>query len=339
MKRSTVSLTDVADWSNLQRAFYQAARGKRFKSDVRAFSIAPAARLDELSREILSGQVRLGRMHSFRIRDPKPRTIHAPCFEERVLHHALIAHIGPLLDRSLVADTYACRTGKGPLAAVRRVQVHSRRYPWFAKIDIRAYFASVDHAILFDFLRKKFKDRGLLSLLWRILDSHHSEPGKGLPIGALTSQVFANFYLAPLDRWLLEEERVGGMVRYMDDVVWFDEDGLRVKKTLRRVCDFVAEHLSLTVKDDSQVNRSRVGVTFGGYRVFPSGLRLSSRRRRLYTKARAKWEQAFLSGGVGLGGLQMAFDSALSLTIHAHAASWRRHQLDRTPLDPLLLDL
>ena len=88
--------------------------------------------------------------HRFEIRDPKPRAIFAPCFRERVLHHALMDRIGPVLDRALINDSYACRAGKGTLAATARVHEHVRRFPWYAKMDVRAYFASIRHSILME---------------------------------------------------------------------------------------------------------------------------------------------------------------------------------------------
>ena len=159
-------------------------------------------------------------MHCFRILDPKPRLIHAPGFPDRVLHHAIMAHAGPVLDRGLVDDTYACRTGKGTLAAVQRACAQAGRFAWFAQIDIRAYFASIGHERLLALLQRRFRDRDLLALLRRIVGAHQPTAGCGLPIGTLTSQYFANFYLNGLDRLLLEHMRVRGYVRYLDDAVW-----------------------------------------------------------------------------------------------------------------------
>ena len=148
MRRSDVGLAEIADWHNLASAFQRAARGKRSRPEVQSFAADLDHQLTRLGEDILSGAIAIGRSRRFRIRDPKPRVIHAPCFRERVLHHAVMAHVGPVLDRALVDDTFACRIGKGALAAVRRAQQNARRHTWWAKIDIRAYFASIDHAVL-----------------------------------------------------------------------------------------------------------------------------------------------------------------------------------------------
>lgn len=199
-RRSGVGLTAVANHDTLARALWRAAKGKRHRPEVARFLANTERELAALQRDILAGDVEVGIMRSFTIRDPKPRTIHALQFRERVLHHALMEVVGPVLERALVADTFACRLGKGSLAAVVRAQQHIRRFPWYVQIDIRAYFASVDHARLQRALRRRFKNAGLLALCDRIISAFAVTPGRGLPIGALTSQHFANFYLDPLDR-------------------------------------------------------------------------------------------------------------------------------------------
>lgn len=339
MRRSPVGLAAVADWDNLAVAFHRAARGKGTRDEVRLFRTDLESELASLRREILAGTVEVGRSHSFRIRDPKPRTIHAPCFRERVLHHALMAHVGPVLDRALVADTYACRVGKGALAGVKRAQQHVRHWPWYAKIDIRAYFASIDHETLLQLLRRRFKDAALLALMHRIIDAHRDAPGKGLPIGALTSQQFANYYLGSLDRLLLEQCRVRGFVRYMDDLVWWGETREQVREALARAHAHAASHLKLEVKQPVQVGRSRLGLMYCGYRILPDRLLLSRRRKRRYAACRRKWEQAYAAGRIDALELQAGYASALASTAHTDSAAWRREQLRRHPLASALQGL
>lgn len=333
MKRSAVTLADVADWYNLAAAFHQASRGKAARADVAAFRADLDRELARLRSEILAGTVRLGETRAFRIHDPKPRLIHAPAFRERVLHHALMAHVGPVLDRALVFDTYACRVAKGALAAVQRCQQHGRRFPWYAKIDIRAYFASIDHAVLTAMLCRKFKDRPLLDLIGCIIDAHHDRPGKGLPIGALTSQHLANYYLAGLDRLLLEGCRVRAMVRYMDDVVWWTDSHEHAREVAHAAGAFVGERLLLDVKQPLQIGLSACGLSFCGFRVLPGALLLSRRRKRRYAECRRKWERAFAAGAIDAAALQAGYCSALAITAHSDAASWRREQLRRHPLE------
>ncbi len=324
MKRTRIELDDVAELGNLAEAAFRAARGKRSRPEVAGFLGQLDEELADLRRAILDDSIEVGRGQRFEIRDPKPRKIFAPCFRERVLHHALMALVGPVLERTLVDDSFACRTGKGSLAAVKRAQRHVRRFPWYAKLDVRAYFASVDHAILQDRLGCVLKGERLLHLISCIIGSHEDSPGKGLPIGSLTSQCFANFYLGPLDRFLLEMRRVEGLVRYMDDFVLWTGTRKEAVESAEAAASFLESRLSLTAKQPVQVNRSVRGVTVCGYRVLPGALRLSQRRRRRYLAALRAMEAAYRSGRLDALGLQRASAAALAITAHADAAPWRR---------------
>ncbi len=335
-KRSRVGLVEVADWPNLAAAFGRAAKGAGDRQAAECYRARLETELACLGREIRSEVVRVGQMTGFCIRDPKPRVIHAPCFRERVLHHALMAHVGPVLDRALVDDTFACRKGRGALAAVRRCQHHQRRYPWYVQIDIRAYFACIDHQVLLRLLARKFKNAGLLRLMERIIVSFHAAPGKGLPIGALTSQHFANFYLSGLDRWLLETVRIRGMVRYMDDSVWWCDDRKQARETLRQAQEWMSEQLKVEIKQPARIGRSRDGLLFCGYRALPGALLLSRRRKRRYAQRRRYWESQYELGRIDAAALQAGFAAALAITAHTDAAAWRREQLRRRPLAPAL---
>lgn len=331
MKRSAVTLEDVSALPNLTRAYWLAARSSHQRSEVERFSRDLDRELDQLSRDIRSQSVEVGQFQTFRIFDPKPRTIHAPSFRERVLHHALMAVVGPPLDRALVADTFACRLDKGALRAVERAQHHARRHPWFVKIDVRAYFDSIDHAILLRLIERRFKNPYLLGLCSRIVCAYETTPGKGLPIGALYSQHFANYYLAALDRYLLEELRVAGMVRYMDDVVWWCAGRGCAKQTLRAAREFAGRALRLELKPGVQIGRSDRGLNLCGFRVLPGALRLSKRRKARYASARRRWEARYRLGLIDAIELQKGYASAFAITAHADALAFRREQLRRAP--------
>lgn len=337
MRRSRVTISEVAEWPNLISAFARAASGKGGRSDVAAYRGDLESELALLQSGLLLGTIPVGVMRRFTIRDPKPRVIHAPCFRERVLHHALMAKLGPVLDRSLVDDTFACRTGKGALASVRRAQRHMRNWPWFAQIDIRGYFPAVDHGILLDLVSRKFSDHEVLRLVARIVGAHHAgqhehERGRGLPIGALTSQIFANFYLGDADRLALERCRVPGYVRYMDDFVWWGRSREHVRETCNHMCEFLRTRLRLDVKRPVRIGRSRDGLSFCGYRILPGRLLLSRRRKNRYAVARRQVESAFARGNMDAAELQRSLDAALAITAHADAIAWRREQLRRHPV-------
>ncbi len=338
MRRSSVALQDIAAWDNLATAFHAAARGKTGRPDVEAFRARLDDALSALQDDLLAGTYAPEPMRHFRIHDPKPRLIHAPSFRDRVAHHAIMACVGPVLDRTLVFDTYACRKGKGTLAAVQRAAAHAARFPWFCQIDIRAYFASIDHATLGALLRRQFRNAGVLTLLETIIGSFAASSGEGLPIGTLTSQHFANFYLSGLDRLVGESPPVRGLVRYMDDIVWWTQEKFAACTVLAAAEAFLADRLRLEIKSPARVGRSVNGLTFCGFRILPGRLLMSRRRKRLYSVRRAAAERDFAAGRIDAAGLQRAFDSVLSLTAHVEAAGWRRAQLARVPLAPSLAE-
>lgn len=331
MKRVAITLDDIADLDNLARAAYRAALGKRTRPEVQRFFQHFDTHLARLGQAIRTGAVPAGRFRRLHIYDPKPRLIHAACFEDRILHHAVMHHAGPVLERLLTATTFACRRGMGHHAAVRRVQEYVQRFPWYAQIDIQHYFDSVDHARLYALLQHVFKGQELLALLWRLIDCFHVTPGKGLPIGSLTSQYFANAYLASLDRYLLEDLGVLAQVRYMDDIIWWCDSRASARATLAQVCTYVTTQRLLTVKASTRLNRSAQGVSFCGYRITPRFLRLSRRRQRRYQQLRWAWEQAYSAGRIDALMLQRAYDAVHAITLPADSLHWRRQHLQRTP--------
>jgi hypothetical protein len=332
-KRSAIGLAEVAAWPNLLSAAWRAAKGRRDRPVVQAFMGALDVRLARLQRSILDGlaPAAADRWTVFKIHDPKPRRIVAPCFDDRVLHHALMAQVGPVLDRALIADTFACREGQGSLAAVYRAQDALRRWPWVVKTDVRAYFASIDHERLYaDVLARRFKRPALLALCRRILARWAGSLGRGLPIGALTSQYFANSYLDVVDRFACEQLRLRRYVRYMDDLLWWCASKAQARETFRQVRGFALAHRGLQLKP-TQIACSAAGVSFLGYRVTPGALRLSQRRRRRYRAARLRWEQRYLEGEIDASELQRGYASALAITRHTDATQWRAEQLRRSP--------
>ena len=330
-KRSAVSLPDIASIDTLSLAFHQAARGKHQRPDVQAFAAHLDRALAALSRDILEGRSPDGNWTSFQIYDPKPRQILAPCFRDRVLHHALMLHVAPVLETALVDDTFACRPGKGTLAAVLRAQQHIRRFPWFVKTDVRAYFASIDHSVLMRLLRRRLKHPGVLALCERIVQRTPCGSEKGLPIGALTSQHFANTYLDGLDRFLLEQQQVRGLARYMDDIVWWVDGRRRAVETLDAAREYLATERHLEIKPTAQIGRSEQGLPFLGFWVLLGSLRLSLRRKRRYRAARLRWEQEYADGKIDESGLQAGYAAALGITAHADASAWRRAEMEQHP--------
>lgn len=327
MKRRRIELVDIAAYANLVTAVWKAARGKRTRLDVAGFLGELDARVQHLAQDILAGAVPYGRYREFYIHDPKRRLIHAACFEDRVLHHAILNLAEPVFERSLVPSTYACRPGLGVHRAIVQVQSHLRRFPWFVKVDVDGYFPSIDHACLFRLVCGRFKGAGFLELLRRIIDSYHAQPGKGLPIGSLTSQHFANYYLDGADRLLLGHAEVCAHVRYMDDIIWWCNGKSEATWVLDILREYLQQERGLQLKPAVQINRSARGVTYCGYRVLPGTLRLTPRKRRRYRELRERWEAAWADGDISSRQLQEAYAAVHAITLHADSREWRRRHL------------
>jgi len=294
MKRTRNLFEAIPDWDNLLAATARALRGKRERWDARQFVGNLEPELSALSREIHSGTFSGSGFRRFVIHDPKRRTISAPAFRDRVAHHAIMNVCEPEFERVQICHSYACRTGKGTLAALRAAQTMARHHPdgFWMKMDIRAYFDSVSHERLMKLLERRFAERELLDLYARILAGYETQAGRGLPIGSLVSQHFANFYLAHLDHEITRRMEFGDLVRYMDDFVVWHEDKAVLREAGRRIEAFVHERLDLKLKRPPLIQRVRLGMDFLGFRVYPDRLTPSAgTKRRVRNKlARIEWE-------------------------------------------------
>lgn len=331
MKRTRIRLAEVAAYDNLALAAWKAARGKRQRPEVQRYFADFDASIASLTADIMSGAAPAGEYRSFLIHDPKKRLIHAACFADRVLQHAILNRAEAVFERSLVASTYACRPGLGVHRAIAQVQRNLRRFPWFAKVDVDAYFPSIDHACLKALLARRFKGDDFLALLGRIIDSCPAAAGKGLPIGALTSQHFASHYLDGADRFLLDHPLVRAHVRYMDDIVWWADDRDGVRRVLGELRAWLAVERRLTLKDKVEINRSEHGVSYCGARCLRGALRLTPRRKRRFRDGCRQWEAAWLAGRIDELALQQGYAAVHATTQHCDSAGWRKRHLEHHP--------
>jgi hypothetical protein len=243
-----------------------------------------------LERSLRDGSWRPGRPRVHLVRDPKSRLIVAAPFEDRIVHQALCAYLGPLLDRHLVADSFACRTGKGTHAALGRAERWARHYRFFVHLDVRKLFPSIDHAILLAQLARSVSCERTMEVCARIVAAGAAfiEPVRchfpgddlfsplaravGLPIGSLTSQHFANRFLSPIDHRARDRLGVRAYLRYMDDMLLFADDRAELAFWAAEL-ERAAERLRLRLHP-WQVMPTRAGVTFLGFRILPEETRV-----------------------------------------------------------------
>jgi RNA-directed DNA polymerase len=325
MKRSKVRLDDILTEVNFKMAFYKASKGKRFRFAVRRFASNLDRNIQSIIDSVRTGHFAFGIGRSFLIFDPKQRTITAPRFEERVLHHALMNHCGREFDRWLLNDSFASQPGKGRLDAIRRARYFSSRYRFCIKLDVKKYFDSIDHVLLNEMLSRRFKCDKLLHLFRELIDSHHPNSKVGLPIGSLTSQHLANFYLGHLDRYAKETLGIGGYVRYMDDILVWAESASQIDDWEQRMGGYVEQSLFLKFKP-SRKSQVANGVDFLGARIFPTHFTLSRRNRvRLIKRLRILhryWRLGVLSDAQ----LQSRLIAIVAFSKAGGTKSWRFRQ-------------
>lgn len=280
MKRAGNLTESIADLSNLQLAFVKAKRGKQCAKEVLCFTENIDVELEKLKNSILSGEVSVGKYHTFEIYDPKQRTICAAAFDERVLHHAIMNVCNRFFERQFISDTYATRRGKGQYAAIDTAFKAFSRYDYVLKLDFRKYFDSVPHTNLKRKLLRIFKDKTLLKIFFKIIDSYSEKQGFGLPIGNLTSQYFANYYLSDLDHYAKEVLKIPCYVRYMDDILVFEASREKLKYDFECINAFAVKNV-LVLKPPIFSNYIK-GIQFLGYKLFRHKILLSRRSRQRF---------------------------------------------------------
>ncbi len=296
MKRKGNLIGDIVDLNNLYEAYYKSAKGKHFDVNVISYQANLYQNLCLLSKQILSGSVDIGHYHYFTIYEPKERLICAASFPERVLHHAIMNVCHPIFDNYQIEDSYATRVGKGQYKAIERVKQYTDNNIYFAKLDVRKYFDSVNHDILKKLLRRRIKDKQLLEIFDKIIDSYsvqtfpkletleklnQVEPKTGIPIGNLTSQYFANYYLAYADRYAKQTLKIQSYVRYMDDIVICENDKLLLKKNVLLLEEYMKKELSLSLKPKI-LNSINNGIPFLGYRIFKTKILLLQKSKQRF---------------------------------------------------------
>lgn len=303
----------LTGWENLYRAARKTRLGKRRYADCASFELERERELLRLQDELRARTYRPGGYRTFFVREPKRRMISAASYRDRVVHHALINVIGPVFERNFIADSYANRVGKGTHRAVDRYQFFARRFRYVLQCDIIKFFPSVDHEILKGLLRSRIRDEAVLWLCDLIIDgSNPQEPvvqyfdgddlflphqrQRGLPIGNMTSQFWANVYLHGLDNFVKRGMRCRGYVRYVDDFLLFGNDKRELWEARSSVIRFLAG-LRLRIHEKrAQVRPVRRPTRFLGYRCWPTHRFLTKENIRRFRRRGRLLEREYAQG-------------------------------------------
>lgn len=326
MKRANGLLAQIIEPDNLRLAAWKAAKGKRYAKAVLAYHTDLDANLMRLRGQIVSGQVEVGDYRYFKVYEPKERQICASAFSEQVLHHALMNVCHERFDRAQIHDSYASRKGRGNYAALQRAKDFSHRQVWFLKLDVRKFFESVHHDVIRRQLARLFREQRLLEIFDAILDSYEAHPSRGVPIGNLTSQYFANHYLCELDHFIKEKLHINAYVRYMDDMVLWHQDKAMLKAALQEIRDYLADRLRCELKPPL-LNRCERGLPFLGYRVFPYHLRLLQKSKVRFIRKMKRIEAHYQDGTWSEEACARHAWPLVAFTEHADAKVFRKNVL------------
>ncbi|MBI2583243.1 MAG: hypothetical protein HYW25_01125 [Candidatus Aenigmarchaeota archaeon] len=276
----------LCSMENLKLAYKKARKSKVSRWYVKEFETDLSRNLLQLQKELQEMSYEPRPLTQFVIKDPKTRIISASNFRDRVVHHALCNIIEPIFDKIFIYDSYANRKGKGTHAALKRFDCFRRKvsqngrllpnardnnqvFGYALKADVKHYFDSVDHEVMMQIIRRKIKDESVLWLIRKILDNHNCKtPGKGMPIGNLTSQFFANVYLNELDYFVKHHLNAKYYVRYVDDFVILDAPKQRLEFYNAQIKEFLKSIKLELHPEKSKVMPLHAGVKLLGFRVF-----------------------------------------------------------------------
>lgn len=333
---------EIYSFENLHAAYLRARRGKRDRIEVQRFELDLEGNLIQLQNELIWGKYRTGAYRKFIVTEPKERIVAALPFRDRVVQHAIVGVIEPIWERRFIADSYACRPGKGTHKGADRAQAMLRKvkrehgHVFVLKADISKFFYSIDHCAIKELVRRRIACERTLSLIDNIIDST-AAPGDlrpvGLPIGNLTSQLFANIYLHELDEFVKHGLREKLYMRYMDDfcVVHHDKDHLHRVRAL--IEQFLWQRLRLKTNAKTQV--FPVGVRHGramdflGYRIWTTHRRIRKSSISRITRTLKSLQYQYRHGKISLQRVRQSIVSWLAHASHADTHGLRVKLLER----------
>ncbi len=347
MKRLGGLWPKITAFQNLYLAYKKARRGKKRSHQIARFAVNLEAELFGLQAQLLDATYRPGPYRLFNIYERKPRQIAAAPFRDRVVHHALLNIIGPSIDRQFIHDSYACRKGKGVHAAVDRYQNWAKRYIYVLKMDVSRYFPSIDHDILKSKLRKKIKDNYVLQLLDLIIDcspkyDNHpiwmcgddllmaSERRRGIPIGNLTSQFFANLYLDELDHFIKERCRVSTYLRYVDDLIILSDDKRKLHYLQAVIAEKLAQDRLLLHPRKAHIIPVVCGVDVLGYRIFPDFRQIRNDNGHRFARKLRRFAKAYAQGKISMTDCTPSVRSWIGHALHGETLGLRRKIFNKT---------
>ncbi len=330
----------IYDFENLYRAHYKARLGKRTRPSVMLFDKNLEANLIQLQNELIWDEYKTGPYHRFHVLEPKRREIASLPYRDRVVQHSLIAQLEPIWEPLFIDHSYACRTGRGMHrgadVAQHMLRCVSRQYGKLhvLKADISKYFASVNHAVLKAILRKKIRCDRTYNLCAEIIDAgKHPEAltPTGMPIGNLTSQLWANIYLHELDKYVKHQVKAQHYVRYMDDFVIAHPDKDWLHDARKKIEAYLMDVLRLKTNSKTQVfpvsKTNGRGLDFLGFHIWPTHRRLRKDSIKRMRRSLKTLQRQYAQGDISLETVRQSVQSWVAHASHADTLGLRESVL------------
>jgi RNA-directed DNA polymerase len=316
--------SQITSFENIHAGFREASRNKRYHGAVLFYQQHLEENIINAQNLLLWKQWQPSPYREFCVYEPKKRTINAPPFKDRVVHHALVRVIEPLFERKFITDTFACRKGLGTHAAKERVEsyaaaAHKKWGDYYVlKADIKGFFPSIDRHVLSEILKRTISDKDVLWMFDRIIACDGDR--RGIPIGALTSQLFANVYLDQLDHFLKDDLGVKMYARYMDDFLVIHPDKDYLKHILAEAENFITDRLHLELNAKTAIFKSGEGlchpIDFCGYRIWPTHTKPRIRTVKAARKRFKKFGKLYSQGLIKLDKVRASVASFLGYMKH-----------------------
>lgn len=341
MKRIGDLYDKIYDFENLHDAYLEAIKGKRYRHDVLKFTANLEENLIQIQNELIHNQYEVGRYREFYVYEPKKRLVMALPFRDRVVQWAIYRQLNPIFDKTYIRHSYACRVGMGTHDAAKNLHnwlriVSKKQEKWYyLKLDISKYFYRVDHKRLINIVAKKIKDKRVLRLLWTIIKSESTKFGlptaasltetdvrlddRGMPIGNLTSQMFANIYLNELDQFVKNELKIHYFTRYMDDFIILHEDKKYLHQVKNEIERFLNEELRLDLNNKTAIRPITLGVEFVGFKIWNTHIKIKKQTSQKIKKNLKRVQKQYNAGNMTLDKVRSTLFSYLGMLQHCNS--------------------
>lgn len=350
----------VCSFEWMLEAHRHACKGKRYRLEVMGFTSKLERNLLDVQKRMKDGSYELGPYRKMWVFVPKKRLVMALDYPDRIVQWCLYLYLNPVYDKLFIEDSYACRKGKGSHKAAKRLQYWMQqvsRKPgpgwYFLKLDISKYFYRVNHDKLLEILSRRIADQEMMEFVrgvvnskaepfglprWRSPDDTPPEEWEyetGMPIGNLTSQLFANIYLNELDQYCKHKLKIHYYIRYMDDVIILGPNKWVLHEWKEEIERFLERELHLDLNDKTSIRPVKSGIEFVGVRIWPTHMKLRKSTVRRIKRETRKICHLYASGDMAKDAFERRVTSIRGMLKHAECASlrWRLNEIYREEVE------